>query len=80
MSSNATDMPPMPDPATLPHDSRQPDIWAAAIVTWLISVVFVGLRFYARWFINRILGPTDWVLLLALVCISNSSGGYYRLC
>ncbi|KAK3329169.1 hypothetical protein B0H66DRAFT_15054 [Apodospora peruviana] len=59
--------PPMAFPPDLPHDSRVPNIIASGAVCLAISTVFVALRFYTRGFIIRVLGPTDWSILLALI-------------
>lgn len=49
--------------------SYQPDIIACAVVTAVISSVFVGLRFYTRGHLLHVLGWDDWLLLLAQVCL-----------
>lgn len=55
------------DPALLPHDSLQANIICAVIITWVISAVFVAARFYTRYYLVRVIGLTDWFLLLSLV-------------
>lgn len=65
---------------TLPYDSPlwgtlpefsgralQADIIACAIITWLIALFFVILRFYTRGRLIRVLGPTDWCIIPSLV-------------
>ena len=56
------------DPALLPHDSHRNGIIVCASVPLAIAAVFVGLRFYTRTKIVKVLGPCDWCILLALVC------------
>ncbi|KAK3382149.1 hypothetical protein B0T24DRAFT_518844 [Lasiosphaeria ovina] len=59
--------PPYGNPADLAHDSRQANIYAAAVLCWAISALFVALRFYTRGFLIRVLGPSDWSILLSLI-------------
>ncbi|KAK0734529.1 hypothetical protein B0T26DRAFT_670816 [Lasiosphaeria miniovina] len=56
--------PPIPDDQ---RRSLQPDIFVCAILTWLIALAFVVLRFYTRGWLNHVLGPADWFLLPALL-------------
>ncbi len=63
-----------PDPATLPHDSLQPNIIASAVVCWLIAAVFVGLRFYTRASIIHALNLSDWCILASLVGQNHALG------
>ncbi|EGZ76112.1 hypothetical protein NEUTE2DRAFT_153137 [Neurospora tetrasperma FGSC 2509] len=49
------------------HDSLRPNIYASTVICWLIAALFVGLRLYTRSVIIRVLGPTDWSILAALV-------------
>ncbi|KAL1836806.1 hypothetical protein VTJ49DRAFT_4634 [Mycothermus thermophilus] len=58
--------PPMPSWESLPHDSLQTNIIVAASVCWSIAAVFVALRFYTRGVIIRVVGWSDWSVLLAL--------------
>lgn len=45
------------------------DIIVCAVITWLVALVFVILRFYTRCKVKRgMVGPTDWFILPALVC------------
>ncbi|KAL1878036.1 hypothetical protein VTK73DRAFT_8260 [Phialemonium thermophilum] len=46
--------------------SLQSDIIACAVVTWLIALTFVGLRFYTRGRLLDVLGSTDWCILLSV--------------
>ncbi|KAK4167113.1 hypothetical protein QBC43DRAFT_204245 [Cladorrhinum sp. PSN259] len=48
--------------------SLQGDIIACSIITWLIAVGFVGLRFYTRSRLNNVIGASDWCIIPALVC------------
>lgn len=47
-------------------ESRQGNIIACAVLTWLISAVVVASRFYLRGNLMKLLGPEDWVILAAL--------------
>ncbi|KAJ2898664.1 heterokaryon incompatibility protein-domain-containing protein [Zalerion maritima] len=50
------------------HDSKGAhDVIAAAVSTVLIAAITVGLRFYTRWGILRIVGIEDWLILLSLL-------------
>ncbi|KAK3694392.1 hypothetical protein B0T22DRAFT_69931 [Podospora appendiculata] len=54
----------------IPNDTRrslQPDIIACSILTWLIAVTFVALRFYTRGKLNHVLGWSDWSILPSLL-------------
>ncbi|KAK0730970.1 hypothetical protein B0H67DRAFT_639413 [Lasiosphaeris hirsuta] len=53
--------------------SLQPDIIVCSLLTWLIAVTFVVLRFYTRSRLNHVLGPTDWCILPALLCAAGVS-------
>ncbi|KAK3950101.1 hypothetical protein QBC32DRAFT_347501 [Pseudoneurospora amorphoporcata] len=46
----------IPDKAGRPLDA---DIMACAIITWLVALTFVALRFYTRTKLNSVLGPAD---------------------
>lgn len=55
----------IPEHAGRPLDA---DIIACAVITWLVALTFVALRFYTRTKLNSVLGPADWCLIPALVC------------
>lgn len=55
---------PIPDQASR---SLQVDIVVCSILTLLIAITFVGLRFYVRGYVSKVLGWSDWVILPALV-------------
>ena len=57
-----------PPPPSLPHDSVKVNIIISSTVCWWIAAFFVALRFYTRGVIIRVLGWSDWSILLALVC------------
>ncbi|SPO07720.1 uncharacterized protein DNG_10415 [Cephalotrichum gorgonifer] len=67
MSLVDTGVPDFGDPADLPHDSLSDDVIACAVICVAFSVVSVGLRFYTRTRVLRVLSATDWWLLAALV-------------
>ncbi|KAK1826392.1 hypothetical protein QBC39DRAFT_269193 [Podospora conica] len=51
-----------------PGRSLSVDIIVCSVVTWLIALTFVVLRFYTRCRLKRgMLGPTDWFILPALL-------------
>jgi hypothetical protein len=55
------------------EDKSQPMLAVAisfAILTWLA----VSLRIYVRCFMRKIFGIDDWLMMIAQVCILNSSG------
>ncbi|KAK5652275.1 hypothetical protein OQA88_10623 [Cercophora sp. LCS_1] len=54
-------------PETLPHDNIKANLYAAGITCWAIAAVFVGIRFYTRGVIIRVLGWSDWFIFGALV-------------
>ena len=64
-SSSAASPPPLP---SLPHDSVKVNIIISSTLCWWIAAFFVALRFYTRGVIIRVLGWSDWSILLALVC------------
>ncbi|KAK0726591.1 hypothetical protein B0T21DRAFT_371873 [Apiosordaria backusii] len=51
----------------LPHDSRGPSILAVIWITFSFAVIFVGMRFWTRIHIVRVLGATDWLILFSLI-------------
>ena len=52
---------------------------AATVTTVTIAAIFVGLRFYTRIRIVRMLGPSDWAILLALIfSIGNTACTLHR--
>jgi hypothetical protein len=59
---------PPPLPANLPHDSLVLNIILSSAICWWIAAIFVALRFYTRGIIIRVIGASDWSILLALVC------------
>jgi hypothetical protein len=58
---------PPPPPPNLPHDSLKTNIFVSSGICWAIAAFFVGLRFYTRGAIIRVLGSSDWSVLVALV-------------
>jgi hypothetical protein len=75
-----TQMPPSPPPGlpplapNLPHDSLKNNIIISSAICWAIAAFFVGLRLYTRGIIIRVLGASDWSILLALVGLGSSGG------
>jgi len=75
--------PPGPPPPALPalppgplaHDNLKANLYAAIVICWAIAAIFVGLRFYSRGVIIRVLGPSDWCILLALVFSTGEAVG-----
>ncbi|EHA53537.1 hypothetical protein MGG_10442 [Pyricularia oryzae 70-15] len=63
---------PPPDALSLPHDTRQPGLYACVITTYVASAIFVALRFYTRAvLLGRPLISADWCILAAWL----STGG-----
>jgi hypothetical protein len=62
-------------PPNLPHDSLKLNIIISSAVCWFIAAFFVSLRFYTRRIIIRVLGPSDWSILLALIFAGATCGG-----
>ncbi|KAK0630351.1 hypothetical protein B0T17DRAFT_469900, partial [Bombardia bombarda] len=58
-----------------PHDSRRSNIIVSASVSWVIAALLVVLRFYTRGIVIRVLGPTDWSILLSLVFAGATCAG-----
>ena len=67
----ATDTDDPVDPATLPHDSLKKDVIVCSVICFAIAAIFVGLRFYTRTRIVKVLAASDWFLLAAVVRISS---------
>lgn len=55
--------------ADQPGGSYQGNIIGCAVATWAVSAVFVGLRFYLRGHLMKVLGREDWTILASL-CFS----------
>ncbi|KAH6853178.1 hypothetical protein B0I37DRAFT_317173 [Chaetomium sp. MPI-CAGE-AT-0009] len=66
---------PPPLAPNLPHDSLKLNIIISSTICWFIAAFFVGLRFYTRGVIIRVLGPSDWSVLLALIFAGATCGG-----
>ncbi|KAK0663898.1 hypothetical protein QBC41DRAFT_23669 [Cercophora samala] len=66
VGSNETFLPWGPIPTDAGR-SLQADIVACAVITWLISLGFVVVRFYTRGKLNNVLGASDWCIIPALV-------------
>lgn len=58
------------------HTSRQGNVVACAVATWAIAAVFVGLRFYLRGHLMKVLGREDWAIVLALVFSAGTSASF----
>ncbi|KAK4195884.1 hypothetical protein QBC40DRAFT_184766 [Triangularia verruculosa] len=66
VGSNDTFLPWGPIPTDAGR-SLQADIVACAVLTWLIALGFVAVRFYTRGRLNNVLGASDWCIIPALV-------------
>lgn len=55
--------------ADQPGGSYQGNIIGCAVATWAVAAVFVGLRFYLRGHLMKVLGREDWTILVSL-CFS----------
>src|SRR3569833_1092731 len=68
VASNASLVTPFGDTSKLPHDSKQNDIVASAMITWLIGALFLAARCYTKLTINRSrLGASERTMLAAVV-------------
>ncbi len=54
----------------------KPNIIAASVTTWVLAAVSVGLRLYTRSRIIKVIGPSDWVLVVSLVSLPLVSCSY----
>ncbi len=67
MDSNTT-----PTVASTEKDMDSSNNQAPIIAIWVtmtvLASVTVGMRFYTRRLILRILGPEDWLILISMVC------------
>ncbi|KAK4171373.1 hypothetical protein QBC36DRAFT_295424 [Triangularia setosa] len=66
VGSNETFLPWGPIPTDAGR-SLQADIVVCAVITWLIALGFVAVRFYTRGRLNNVLGASDWCIIPALV-------------
>ena len=72
ISDNSTLLPNTTIWGPLPLDNRrslQADIIICAVITWLVALFFVILRFYARGRLIHVLGPSDWCIIPSLVSV-----------
>ena len=60
---------PPPPPGLDIHASRQPSLYAAAIITYILAVVAVGLRFWSRKLTQSRYQLDDWLVAAAGVGI-----------
>src|SRR5204862_2380102 len=51
-----------------PNGNIQQDIYVATIITLILAVIAVALRFLARRLIRSPIWLDDWLILVALVC------------
>ncbi|KAK4202968.1 hypothetical protein QBC40DRAFT_195205 [Triangularia verruculosa] len=66
---------PVIDLASLPHDSLVVNIIASASICWFIAALFVALRFYTRGVLIKVIGGSDWSILVALIFAGATCGG-----
>ena len=64
---------PPPPPGLDIHASRQPSLYAATIITWILAVVAVGLRFWCRKMTKSGYKLDDWLVVVATVNIYQSN-------
>jgi MFS-type transporter involved in bile tolerance (Atg22 family) len=43
---------------------------AWAVVLWVLAAAAVALRLFSRGYILHVLGPTDWFIVVTLVCVA----------
>lgn len=61
-----------------PERSYSTDIIVCSVITSVIGCVFVGLRFYTRIVIRRVLGLEDWLILIAQVRVESVPRSYVK--
>ena len=76
-SVTAMSAPPAGPPAQLEDQgtSYQTNIIVCAVITWLIAVAFVAMRFYTRRVLLRVLRWEDWMIVVALVFAAANNAG-----
>lgn len=60
------------------HHPRGPGILACAVITALVAIVVVILRFYARWCLVKKVRAEDWCILASLFMAVGTSIGVGR--
>ncbi|KAF2233444.1 hypothetical protein EV356DRAFT_201211 [Viridothelium virens] len=58
---------PPPPPGLNIHKSRQPELYAASITTWVLALIAVGLRFWCRRLTKSAYRLDDWLIVAALL-------------
>ena len=53
------------------HKSKAPQLYAAAITTYVLAVITVALRFWARRLTKAVIRMDDWTIIVALVCFQD---------
>jgi hypothetical protein len=53
-----------------PAGNLQPNLYAAVIITPILAIIAVALRFLARRLVHASIWLDDWLTLVALVCCS----------
>ena len=54
------------------HKSRAPQLYAAAITTYVLAAIAVALRFWARRLTRAVIRVDDWTIVMALVCFQDT--------
>ncbi|KAK1752222.1 hypothetical protein QBC47DRAFT_68429 [Echria macrotheca] len=67
-----------PPPSQEPVPDLGPNIAAAAFVPWAIALIFVALRCYTRANIIRTFGPSDWCIILSIICSTGLTATTYN--
>ncbi|KAK4173306.1 hypothetical protein QBC36DRAFT_59647 [Triangularia setosa] len=66
---------PVIDFSSLPHDSLVVNIIVSASICWFIAALFVALRLYTRGVLIKVIGGSDWSILVALIFAGATCGG-----
>ena len=72
-------LPPAPQGLDI-HATRQPELYAAQLTTYILAVIAVGLRFWARKLLKAGYWLDDWIAVAALVRLRGYTTGMFRKC
>ncbi|KAL8737027.1 MAG: hypothetical protein Q9181_002091 [Wetmoreana brouardii] len=67
---------PPPPPGVDIHASRQPSLYAASIITWILAVLAVALRFWCRRLTKSGYKLDDWLIVAATHAFKGIQQGY----
>ena len=69
---------PPPPPDLDIHATRQPELYAAQLATYILAVIAVGLRFWARKLLKAGYWLDDWIAVAALVRLRGCTPSMFR--